>query len=92
MAIPKLNIVTISTYLVLMASPSLNLKIDFAAIRKPTASNCPRTINASNKKHSTMPISFPAFGRSSPGKLFAFISNARNNSFITILAGFAQKI
>ena len=48
-AMPKLNIVPTRTYSAFTVLSSLNLKIDLAAIRKPTASNWFRIINVKTK-------------------------------------------
>ena len=64
MAITKLSIVPINTYSVFLVSPSLNLKIDFAAIKKPTASNSPRITKVRVSILSKEPINRPAFSKS----------------------------
>ena len=61
-AIPKLSRVPTKTYSFFLLS--LNLNIDFAAIKSPTALYCPTNIKARTKKRSINPISFPAFGKS----------------------------
>ena len=67
MAVPKLSKVPIRMYSVSFRSfdffKSPNLKTDFAASKKPTASQCPVAIKEKTNSRSRVPIYLPASWR-----------------------------
>lgn len=67
MAIPKLNKAPINIYsvssILLLSFKSLNLKTDFAAIKKLITSQRPKMMKAKTKKCSIIPMYMPAFGK-----------------------------